>query len=240
MKAPRGMSNTEWVEPKEPSMSRILLATTALAAILAMPAYAQDSSSMMSSESSMMSSESSMMDSSMSSMESSAMDSSAMDSSAMDSSMMSSMPMDTASSAVTDTTVIAPRTPVDILAGYTVVDSDQLVSRIINAPVYTSAGDDAEQLGTINDLILNENGEVAAVVLGVGGFLGLGEKQVAVDFAALQYVVATDSTKRFVLETTVENLTAAPDFQVVEDASPDTDATTSDPMAASSMMSSAQ
>jgi hypothetical protein len=121
-----------------------------------------------------------------------------------------------------------------------VVDSDQLVSRIINAGVYNSAGDDAEQLGTINDLILTETGEVAAVVIGVGGFLGLGEKQVAVDYAALTKVVASDNTERFVLETTVENLTAAPDFQVVEDDQPEGDATTSDPAAASSMMSSAQ
>ncbi|MEQ1769764.1 MAG: PRC-barrel domain-containing protein [Devosia sp.] len=134
----------------------------------------------------------------------------------------------------------ATRTPLDVLAGYTVVDSDLLVSRIINAPVYDSEAADAQQLGTINDLILSQSGDVAAVVIGVGGFLGLGEKQVAVDFTALQKVVASDNTERFVLATTVENLTNAPDYQVVDDASPDTDATTSDPAAASSAMSSAQ
>ena len=73
------------------------------------------------------------------------------------------------------------------------------------------------KLGTINDLILNQNGEVAAVVIGVGGFLGIGEKNVAVDFSALQWVVAADNTERFVLETNVETLTSAPDFQVVDD-----------------------
>ncbi|HWA18636.1 MAG TPA: PRC-barrel domain-containing protein [Devosia sp.] len=109
------------------------------------------------------------------------------------------------------------RTPVDILAGYSLVDSDMLVSRILNMPVYNGTGNDAQQVGTINDLILSGTGEVAAVVVGVGGFLGLGEKQVAVDYSALQFTVAEDNTERYVLDTTVEQLTSAPDFQVVDD-----------------------
>jgi hypothetical protein len=92
-----------------------------------------------------------------------------------------------------------------------------LVSRILKMPVYDGTGNDAQQVGTINDLILSGTGEVTAVVLGVGGFLGLGEKQVAVDYSALQFTVAADNTERYVLDTTVEQLTAAPDFQVVDD-----------------------
>jgi len=38
-----------------------------------------------------------------------------------------------------------------------------------------------------------------------------------VAYAALQKIVATDNTERYVVETTVEELTAAPDFVVVED-----------------------
>jgi hypothetical protein len=49
------------------------------------------------------------------------------------------------------------------------------------------------------------------------GVLGLGEKQVAVDFAALQFVVADDNTERYVLNSNVDELTKAPDFQGVED-----------------------
>lgn len=105
----------------------------------------------------------------------------------------------------------------DIVAGYTIVDSDMLVSRIINMPVYNGTANDAQQVGTIKDMILNQNGEVAAVVIGVGGFLGLGEKQVAVDYAALKFTVAADNTERYILDTTVEQLTSAPDFQVVDD-----------------------
>src|SRR5690606_956534 len=56
--------------------------------------------------------------------------------------------------------------------------------------------------------------------IGVGGFLGIGEKLVAADFGAMQFVVAADNTERWVLETTAEALEAAPEF-VWEDDSPD-------------------
>ena len=48
------------------------------------------------------------------------------------------------------------------------------------------------------------------------GFLGLGEKQVAVAYPALQQVAAEDGTLRYVVQTTVDELTQAPDFVVVE------------------------
>ncbi len=34
-----------------------------------------------------------------------------------------------------------------------------------------------EDIGTINDLIIDEDGKINAVVVGVGGFLGMGEKE---------------------------------------------------------------
>lgn len=189
-------------------MIRTLLATTAVAAVLALPVIAQDASSSM--------------DPSMSSMESSAMDSSmsSMESSAMDSSMMSSqMPMDSSSMVSTE-----PGAPFDIITGYTRIDSDRFATRIIGQQVYDSTAADANVLGNINDLVINENGTIAAVTIGVGGFLGIGEKQVAVAYSALQWTVAADNTERFVLETTVDDLTQAPDFVVVEDDPADGDA----------------
>lgn len=195
-------------------MIRTLLATTAVAAVLALPVIAQDASSSM---------ESSAMDSSMSSMESSAMDSSMMSSEVpmdssmmsseapMDSSMMSSeMPMDASS-------MEQPTGPFDIVTGYTQIDGDSFATRIVGQPVYDSGAADANHLGDISDLVVDENGTIAAVIIGVGGFLGIGEKQVAVAYGALERVVTDDQTERFVVQTTVEELTAAPDFVVVED-----------------------
>ena len=219
-------------------MIRMLLASTAVAAVLATGALAQDASSSSMMDSSMMSSSmmSSQMDSSM--MDSSAMssqmtDASSMDSSMMtDSSMMSSAPMDSSmmSSAPMDNTTAAPRTPVDILSGYDRVDTDRLASKIIGSPVYDSTAADANNLGNINDLMLDQNGNIAAVVLGVGGFLGIGEKQVAIDYTSLQFTVAADNTERFVLQTTKDDLTNAPDFKTVDDKPGDTSSMDAAPM----------
>ena len=43
-----------------------------------------------------------------------------------------------------------------------------------------------QSLGEINNVILNEKGKVVAVTIGVGGLLGLGEKDVGVPFDALK------------------------------------------------------
>jgi sporulation protein YlmC with PRC-barrel domain len=42
-----------------------------------------------------------------------------------------------------------------------------------------------ETIGEINELILDKAGRVAAVVVGVGGFLGIGQREVAIDYSAL-------------------------------------------------------
>jgi sporulation protein YlmC with PRC-barrel domain len=101
--------------------------------------------------------------------------------------------------------------------GYEVVDTDGLASKLLGFPVYTSAANDAERLGEINDLVVNQEGQVAAVIIGVGGFLGVGEKNVAVNYTDLQWVTAEDNTERLVLETTKEALNAAPAVEIVED-----------------------
>jgi sporulation protein YlmC with PRC-barrel domain len=102
--------------------------------------------------------------------------------------------------------------PWDMSAGYMAADTDNLTSRLIDQPVYSSAGDDAEEIGNITDLVFTQDGQINAVVIGVGGFLGIGEKSVAVDFRELDYVRAVDNTQRWVLPTTADALNAAPDF----------------------------
>ena len=107
--------------------------------------------------------------------------------------------------------------PWDMSAGYTAADTDNLGTRLIGQPVYSSNGDDAEEIGNIDDLVFDENGQITAVVIAVGGFLGIGEKAVAVDFGALEFTLAADNTERWVVPTTAEALTAAPDFVWEED-----------------------
>lgn len=58
-------------------------------------------------------------------------------------------------------------------------------SKLVGVNVYNQAND---KIGEINDVILDKSGKVASVVLGVGGFLGMGEHNVAVAFDKLKWV----------------------------------------------------
>ena len=57
--------------------------------------------------------------------------------------------------------------------------SDLIGTKVISA--------NNESIGDINDVIVDRNGQAVAAVVGVGGFLGIGEKNVAVPFNALQF-----------------------------------------------------
>jgi sporulation protein YlmC with PRC-barrel domain len=62
--------------------------------------------------------------------------------------------------------------------------SDWMTSVLIGRSVTNTQG---ETLGDINDIIIDEQGKVVAVVIGVGGFLGIGEKNVGVRYTDLQF-----------------------------------------------------
>lgn len=101
--------------------------------------------------------------------------------------------------------------------GYQLVDTDGLASKLIGFPVYSSAANDAERIGEINDIVIGDDGNVNAVIIGVGGFLGVGEKNVAVDYSELQWTTAEDNTERAVLETTKEALETAAAVEMIDD-----------------------
>jgi sporulation protein YlmC with PRC-barrel domain len=62
------------------------------------------------------------------------------------------------------------------------VNGDFRVSRLMDATVRTSAD---ENIGTVKDAIVDNSGRVRTIVVDVGGFLGVGSRQVAFDFAEL-------------------------------------------------------
>jgi hypothetical protein len=186
-------------------MIRLLMAGTAITAMLATGALAQSSSS------------SSAMDASSASMASaSASDTSSSSAPTSSASDLSSASMDqTSSQAAPASSAAATNPQFTILSGYTQVPTDQMATNVIGTHVYDGTAQNANDLGKINDLVLNQNGSIAAVVVGVGGFLGIGEKQVAVDYHALQWQVGPDNNRRFVLQTTKDELASAPDFKTV-------------------------
>jgi sporulation protein YlmC with PRC-barrel domain len=89
-----------------------------------------------------------------------------------------------------------------------------LASTLIGSTVYTPAD---ETVGDINDVIVALDGKVQGVVIGVGGFLGLGEKDVAVqmDKFTVQPQDANKNNVRLILNSTKADLEAAPEFKSV-------------------------
>lgn len=84
-----------------------------------------------------------------------------------------------------------------------------LASDYIGKAVYNRAD---ESIGNVDDLIVEEEGGVAGVVVGVGGFLGIGKKRVAVDLAAVEIQQDEDGQPKLVMDGSREALMEAPDF----------------------------
>lgn len=58
-------------------------------------------------------------------------------------------------------------------------------SKLVGLNVYN---DNNESIGSINDMLTDKNGDIKAVVIGVGGFLGIGEHLVAVPMDKVKFV----------------------------------------------------
>jgi sporulation protein YlmC with PRC-barrel domain len=58
-------------------------------------------------------------------------------------------------------------------------------SKVVGLNVYN---DNNESLGSINDLLMDKGGNIKAVVIGVGGFLGVGEHLVAIPYDKIKFV----------------------------------------------------
>ena len=86
-----------------------------------------------------------------------------------------------------------------------------LATYIIGETVYNGTGDDAQNIGSVNDIVLTREGKAESLVIGVGGFLGLGAKNVAYDFSKAQWA-EKNGDRWLVAQTTKEELQAQPDF----------------------------
>jgi sporulation protein YlmC with PRC-barrel domain len=84
-----------------------------------------------------------------------------------------------------------------------------LVGNLWDKSVYNAAG---KSIGELKDVLIDKNGKVAGLVIGVGGFLGLGEKNVAVDYDTLQKNGGI-TPNRVTLGMTEQDLRNAPAFQ---------------------------
>ena len=84
-------------------------------------------------------------------------------------------------------------------------------SKLIGTSVY---GPDNKSIGSIDDVIIASNGQIKAAVIGVGGFLGVGQKDVAVPFDQLHVSRKADSSsiEKITVSYTKDELKNAPKF----------------------------
>jgi hypothetical protein len=75
-------------------------------------------------------------------------------------------------------------------------------------------GSNNEKIGDVNDLLIDQNGKIMAYIVGVGGFLGIGQKDVALAPAAFQVQPASDREElKLKLAMTKDELKNAPEFK---------------------------
>lgn len=89
-----------------------------------------------------------------------------------------------------------PEQPVSAQAGldeagfYVYQEGRQMLgSRLMGTGVW---GADHEHIGNVDDLLINEDGDVIAIVVGIGGFLGIGTRDVAIATEQLDFVLLQD------------------------------------------------
>lgn len=82
------------------------------------------------------------------------------------------------------------------------------ISDYYNQSVYDNQDN---KVGDVNDLLVDKDGRIGAAIVGVGGFLGAGEKNVAVPFNALK-LTEKNGKRYLVMDTTKEALNNAPGY----------------------------
>ena len=87
--------------------------------------------------------------------------------------------------------------------------ADRVTSKLVGLTIQNGAN---ETIGEIADLVLDETFRVKAWVVGVGGFLGIGTKYVAIDPSALTIARVDDKTLKATIDTTKDQLRAAPEY----------------------------
>jgi sporulation protein YlmC with PRC-barrel domain len=70
-----------------------------------------------------------------------------------------------------------------------------------------------KKVGAVSDVLVDRQGKVTALIVGVGGLLGAGEKDVAVPFDSVRLTTQNDNKWRLVMNTTTDSLKNAPGYK---------------------------
>ncbi|MGO4567587.1 PRC-barrel domain-containing protein [Rhizobium sp. 2YAF20] len=117
--------------------------------------------------------------------------------------------------ATTTTTAPATTTNTTQVGSYLTEQSPDQVSAntYIGQSVYNGSN---ESIGKVTDLIMQKQGGIVAAIIGVGGFLGIGQKDVAVPINNVTVAQnPKDGTVKLTTSETVATLKAAPEFKTL-------------------------
>jgi sporulation protein YlmC with PRC-barrel domain len=90
-----------------------------------------------------------------------------------------------------------------------VPSNTMLISNYYKQNVYDPSNN---KIGDVDDVLLGPDGKITALVIGVGGFLGIGEKHVIVPFTAVK-ADRKDNKMQLVMNSSKDELKAAPGFK---------------------------
>jgi hypothetical protein len=90
-----------------------------------------------------------------------------------------------------------------------------LVSSLLNTSVYGPNG----AIGEIEDILIKSDGKIEGLLVSVGGFLGIGEKNVALTMDQFKVMPEADGQARINVNATEDELRNAPEFNTKQDQS---------------------
>lgn len=90
-----------------------------------------------------------------------------------------------------------------VMTVYSANPADVRASKLMGTNVYNLKD---ETIGEVNDLVIDNGKTIKAVVVSVGGFLGMGERNVAISPASIMLNEQKDGSVRLVVNTTKEDL----------------------------------
>jgi hypothetical protein len=102
-----------------------------------------------------------------------------------------------------------PAASVETAPSVTILDSDE-AKGILGREVLSAAD---ENMGRIVDVIVDRNGLVRAAIIDFGGFLGVGNSKIAVEWSALHFPPPGQSNTKITLDLTRDQVKAAPEYE---------------------------
>ena len=97
-----------------------------------------------------------------------------------------------------------------VVTYYAVQPADMTATSLMRTDVYNLQD---ERLGRIEDLVIGGGREIAAIVIGVGGFLGIGERYAALPPSAVVLTRQPNGSVRAVVDATRDQLRNSPEFK---------------------------